>query len=212
MSLNTTTNTVAVGQQDTSIVVSSATGAAVGNYLVIDQEVMQITKAYDGTATTIPVTRGLDGSVQTTHVKTANVTFYKGSDEAVAAANFVQFPKVRGRDVLSYIAAGAITLPNIGNDMIAMLNSTSVLAMTLAAPTKDMDGSILTVIGNGKAAHTLSLPAGVGLGAGGSGVDVGTFASGAQQAVVLMAANGVWVPYGSFMGGTSLANVTVTWA
>jgi hypothetical protein len=58
----------------------------------------------------------------------------------------------------------------------------------------------------------LTLPAGVGLGAGGSGVDVGTFAAGAQNAIALMAANGVWVPYPSFFGGTSLANVTVPWA
>lgn len=130
----------------------------------------------------------------------------------MAPPNLVQWPKVRGRDVLSYSAAGAITLPTPGNDMVAILNSTAALAMTLAAPTKDMDGSILTIIGNGKAAHTVSLPAGVGLGAGGSGVDVGTFGSGAQQSVTLMAANAVWVPYPSYMGGTSLGTITVTWA
>lgn len=207
----TTTLSIAVGLTDTSVNVTSATSFAPGLYFLIDQEVFQVAKGYT-TGTVIPVQRGLDGSQQVIHRITANVNLYTGDGEQTAPGNFVTWPKVRGRDVMSYTTAGAVTLPSIGNDMIAILNSTVALAMTLAAPTKDMDGSILTVIGNGKAAHTLSLPAGVGLGAGGSGVDVGTFAAGAQQSVVLMAANAVWVPYGSFMGGTSLANVTVTWA
>lgn len=212
MALTKTVLTSAVTQTDSNIVVSSATGFAAGSFLKIDQEVLQITKAYVS-GTTIPVIRGLDGSKQTTHVNTTNVTVFLGSDEpGPQEQQFVQFPEVPGRDIQSYIAAGAITLPRPGSDMVAILNSTVALAMTLAAPTTDMDGSILTVIGNGKAAHTLTLPAGVGMGAGGSGVDVGTFASGAQNAVVLMAANAVWVPYPSFFGGTSLANVTVTWA
>lgn len=212
MAETTTVLTSAVGQTDSNVVVSSATGFAAGQFILIDQEVMQITKAYVS-GTTIPVIRGVDGSKQTTHVNTSNVVTGLNSDVAgPQEQQFVQWPEVPGRDLLSYIAAGAITLPRPGSDMVALLNSTVALAMTLAAPTKDMDKSILTVIGNGKAAHTLTLPAGVGLGAGGSGVDVGTFASGAQNAVVLMAANGVWVPYGSFFGGTSLANVTVTWA
>lgn len=212
MALTKTVLTSAVGQTDANVVVSSATGFAAGNFLKIDQEVMQVAKSYVS-GTTIPVLRGLDGSKQTTHVNTTNVVTFLGSDEAgPQEQQFVQWSEVPGRDTLSYIAAGAITLPRPGSDMVAILNSTVALAMTLAAPTTDMDGSILTVIGNGKAAHTLSLPAGVGLGAGGSGVDVGTFASGAQQAVVLMAANAVWVPYPSFFGGTSLSGVTVTWA
>lgn len=210
MALTKTTLSSAVGQTDVSIVVASATGFAVGNLVTIDQETMQVSKNYSS-GTTIPVQRGLE-SVQTTHKASANVITYLASDEAIAAGNAVQFPKVRGRDLLSYSAAGAITLPTPGNDMVAIINGTGALAMTLAAPTTDMDSSILTIIGNGKAAHTVSLPAGVGLGAGGSGVDVGTFAAGAQQCVVLMACNAVWVPYGAFMGGTSLANVTVTWA
>lgn len=212
MSLTTTTLSTAVAQGDTNIVVASATGFAAGNLILIDQEVMQVVKSYSS-GTTIGVLRGLDGSVQTTHKITANVNTFLGSDQpGPNAQTTVQWPEVRGRDLLSYTTAGAITLPTQGSDMVAILNSTVALAMTLAAPTKDLDACLLVVIGNGKAAHTLSLPAGVGLGAGGSGVDVGTFAAGAQQAVVLMAANGVWVPFPSFFGGTSLANITVTWA
>jgi len=211
LALTTTTLASAVAITDVSIVVASATGFAAGNFVLIDQEVMKVAQNYLS-GTTIPVLRGQDGSQTTTHKASTNVITGVGSDETMNAQQVVQFPETRARDILSYSAAGAITLPIPGTDMVAVINGTGALAMTLAAPTKDMDGSIMTVIGNGKAAHTLSLPAGVGLGAGGSGVDVGTFAAGAQQAVVLMAANGVWVPYPSFFGGTSLANITVTWA
>lgn len=212
MALTRTTLSAAVAINDSSIVVASATGFAAGNFILIDQEVLQVAKNYVS-GTTIPVSRGQDGTVSAAHKITAGAVTFLASDEAgPGAQTFTQFPRVRGRDVASYTAAAAVTLPTPGNDMVAILNSTVALAMTLAAPTADLDGSILVVIGNGKAAHTLSLPAGVGLGAGGSGVDVGTFAAGAQQSVVLMAANGVWVPYPSFFGGSSLANVTVTWA
>lgn len=212
MALTKTTITAAVAVADSSIIVSSATGFAAGNLVLIDQELMQVTKNYVS-GTTIPVLRGLDGTKQALHRITANAVTYLPTDQiGPLAQEGIIYPMQRGREQLSYTAAGAITLPTPSNDMVAVLNSTVALAMTLAAPTADLDGAILTIIGNGKAAHTVSLPAGVGLGAGGSGVDVGTFAAGAQQSVVLMASNGVWVPYGSFIGGTSLANITVTWA
>jgi hypothetical protein len=212
MALSTTTLSSACGQTDASIAVTSATGFAAGNFILIDQEVMQVVKTYVS-GTTIPVIRGLDGSKQTTHVKTANVVTGLATDEpGPQEQNVVQWPEVPGRDRVSYSAAGAITLPRQGSDMVAIINGTSALAMTVAAPTTDMDGSILMIISNGKAAHTISLPAGIGLGAGGSGVDVGTFTSASQQCVALMAANGAWVAFPSFFGGTSLGSITVTWA
>jgi hypothetical protein len=207
MSLNTTTVTSAVGQTDTSIVVSSATGAAAGTLLVIDQEVMKIAQSYSS-GTTIPVLRGQDGSVQTSHKASANVTFFLASDEAIAATNVVQFPKVRGRDLLSYSASGAITLPTPGNDMVAILNGTSALAMTLANPTKDLDGCFLYVVGNGKAAHTITYTAGIGN--GGTSLDVGTAATGNQCAAMFVAANGIWVHVG-LPSATGAANAFL-WA
>ena len=110
MALTTTTLSSAVAVNDTSIVVASATGFAAGNLILIDQEVMQVAKNYVS-GTTIPVLRGLDGTATAIHKASANVTTYLGTDQAGPVEQTVtQYPTQRGRDVLSYSAAGAITL------------------------------------------------------------------------------------------------------
>ena len=81
------------------------------------------------------------------------------------------------------------------------------LAMTLANPTKDQDGDILIITGNGKAAHTVTYTAGVGN--GGASYDVFTFATGANNTVSLIAANAIWNPCPSLIGGTATA-ITAT--
>jgi len=208
MALNTTTLSSAVVVTDTSIVVASATGAAAGTSVRIDDEVMQIAQNYTS-GTTIPVIRGLGGSATCAHAVSANVTFYLGSDENVQGAQTAtQWPIAgRARNIASFSAAGALTLPAPGADSVAIINGTGALAMTLANPTKDMDGSILYIVGNGKAAHTVTYTA--GLGNGGSALDVLTFAAGGQQCVAVIAANAIWVPLPSVLAGT-LTNITVT--
>lgn len=213
--LVTTTLGAACTASDTQIKVASGSSFGKGKYIRIDDEFMQQSADADSASTTIiPVIRGQLGTVPKAHVITANVVMGAGADFTGSAVDTaVSYPLAgRQRRIQSYTTAGAITLPDPGTDLVVVLNSTVALAMTLAAPTTDLDGCILTVIGNGKAAHTLSLPAGIGLGAGGSGVDVGTFTSAGQVAVALMAANGAWVAYPSFFGGTSLGSITVTWA
>src|SRR3990172_1244256 len=67
MALTRTTLSSAVGVDDTSIVVASATGFATGRLLRIDQEFLQVAQSYNGTATTIPVLRGREGSLTSAH-------------------------------------------------------------------------------------------------------------------------------------------------
>jgi hypothetical protein len=209
MALTTTTLSSAVATGDTQIVVASATGFAVGYDILIDQEVMRVTKNYNGTSTTVPVSRGRGGTATSAHPASANVTV--GDPGADFASNLPQFatlyPLGNGRTLASYSAAGAISLPNAGADAVAILNGTTALAMTLANPTKDMDGCILYIVGNGKAAHTVTYTA--GLGNGGSNLDVLTCATGAQQCLAVIAANAIWVPMPSVLAGT-LTNITIT--
>ncbi len=210
----------AISRDDTAILLSALTGLAAGQLAKIDQEVVRILSVPSAATIPVPVLRGQEGTAAVAHPASAvvvagNTATATGTDwgqSVPGATSVTPFAAGRNRFVTSYSASGALTLPTVGADAVATLNGTAALTMTLADPTKDLDGSILIVIGNGKAAHILTMSAGIGLGAGGSGVDVGTFAAGAQQAVVLMAMNGVWVPYPSFYGGSSLANVTVTWA
>jgi len=210
MALTTTTLSSACAQSDTSIVVTSATSFVAGMFVKVDEEIMQIAKNYSS-GTTVPVQRGLDGSTQRAHPVSTNVTIFLASDEQPAPQQVVQFPTgAKSRRALYYSAAGAITLPNPGEDMLAVINGTSGLAMTLAAPTKDLDGSILYVVANGKAAHTVTITAGIG--AGGSSMDVGTYNTTEQTGCALMAVNGAWVLWANGIGSSGTQVAGVVWA
>lgn len=209
MALTTTTLASAVAVSDTSIVVASATGFAAGMIITIEQEVMKVAQNYVS-GTTIPVLRARDGTAGVAHPKTANVNVELGSDLAgPAAQTSIQWPQVRSRRIVSYSAAGAIASPNQGEDVVAIINGTSGLAMTLAAPTKDLDGSILYVVAGGKAAHTVTITAGVG--AGGSTMDVGTFTATEQTGNALMAVNGAWVLWANGIGAATGQVAGVVW-
>ncbi len=115
-------------------------------------------------------------------------------------------------ETLSYSAAGAITLPQPGADMIAYLNGTSILAMTIADPGKALDGSVLSIRGNGAAAHTLTFASGLsGSGASGS-YDVITVNATNPVSLNFVAVNGFWQEFVQTpMAGTVTAiTATVT--
>lgn len=207
MALTTTTNSAAIAASDQTLTVASATGFAAGKVVKVNGELMQVRADYSS-GTTIYVRRGIGGTYPMAHGITSNVTVGDGSDFAQGSAQeAVAYPFIRAREIKSYGAAGAITLPTPGNDMVAILNGTNALAMTLANPTKDQDGDILIITGNGKAAHTVTYTAGVGN--GGASYDVFTFATGANNTVSLIAANAIWNPCPSLIGGTATA-ITAT--
>jgi len=211
MALTTTTLSSAVAVTDTSIVVASATGFVAGMLIRVDDEVMKVQQGYSS-GTTIPVLRGRDGSANVAHPKTANVNVELGSDLSAGPApqTSVQWPGVRSRRIVSYSAAGAITPPNPGEDVMAVINGTSALAMTLVAPTKDIDGSMLYIFANGKAAHTVTITAGVG--GGGSTMDVGTYATTEASGCALCALNGAWVLWANGIGSSGTQVAGVVWA
>jgi len=211
MALTTTTLSSAVAQTDVSIVVASATGFAAGNLILIDLEVMQVAKNYVS-GTTIPVQRGLDGTAQVAHKASANVNTFLASDQPGPSPQEVTQFAIAGkaRRLLSYSANGAITLPAPGEDMVAVLNGTGALAMTLANPTKDMDACMLFIMANGKAAHTVTYTAGVGN--GGSGMDVGTYNATEATGCALIAVNGFWILWANGIGSSGTQVAGVVWA
>jgi hypothetical protein len=209
VSLVRTTAAAAIAASDTSITVTLATGFSAGYQIRIDQEEMRITSAYVS-GTTIPVVRGQDGTQVVAHAILAGVCCGIASDwPTPTAQTSVQYPMAgRGRTMTTYGAAGALTLPTAGSDAVAILNSTVALAMTLANPTKDMDGAMFIVVGDGKAAHTVTYTA--GMGNAGSGYTVMTCDVGAQCAIQMIAANSIWVWLPSPLSGTlSAADVAV---
>lgn len=201
----TTTLSAACAVVDTSIKVASAASVAVGRFIVCDNEQMQVTKGYVAASTTVPVLRGLGGTVTKAHPSGASLSHGAAEDFSNPGPGNspVNWPNITTTVVSSYTADGAITLPTSGTNAIAILNGTTQWDMTLAAPTNEITGSILYIVGNGKSAHTVTITAGIGN--AGSGYTVMTFDTGGQCMVVFMACNGVWVPVPSTMSGTLTA-------
>ena len=207
MALATTTLSAAVTASDDTITVASATSVAAGRYLRVDDEWMQVTTGYVSASTSVPVVRGLGGTAASAHAASANVVHGAGSDfDSPPAQGPTTLPYQRVTRVVSYSAAGAITLPNAGEDLRVVLNGTSALAMTIADPGDDIDGAQLVILSNGTAAHTLTFASGVG--GEGSSYDVITQNSGGPCAYVFYACNGYWlIPVAAAMTGT-VTNLT----
>lgn len=209
MALTTTTASSAIGVNDTSIKVASATGFAANSMILVDQEWMRVAQNYVS-GTTIPVLRGQSQSATAAHVSSVNVTVGLASDFAIPGPQAMSQNQVAGRvrTITSYSAAGAISLPTPGTDAMAILNGTSVLAMTVAAPTKDMDGCELSIISNGAAAHTITFTG--GLSGAGTSYDVLTVNSSAPIAIKVVACNALWIAYVQTPMAGTVTNLTGT--
>ena len=201
MALAETTLSAAVGESAKEITVASATSIAAGRRCLIDGEVMEVAKNYSS-GTTVPVLRGREGTANASHVSAARVVHGDGVDFAPPVGSLAPFsPGGRVRRVITYSATGTITPPLSGEDMLVVLTGTSVIALTIAVPTKDLDGCRLTFVADGTAAHTLTFTGGIG--GEGSGYDVVTFNSGGPCAIEAIACNEVWlVPFAPAMTGT----------
>lgn len=215
MALTTTTANGAISSDQVTIKVTSGTGFGKGKLIRVDDEFMQQTADADSASTTIiPVRRGVNGTVAAAHPTGANVDVGNPYDDysGDAVATAATYPLAgRQRRTKSYTATGAVTLPSPGTDMVAIVNGTSVCAMTIADPTKDMDGSLLYLASNGAAAHTFTFASGLN-NAGGS-YDVLT-ANGTKPVLLgpFMAVNGYWMaPVGVAMTGT-VTNLTAALA
>lgn len=212
MAINATTLTAAVDSgvnpgTDTVIAIASATGAAAGKFIKIDDEFMQIDQSYSS-GLQVKVKRGQNGTRAQTHPNAAQVRIGAASDDFGRPGPLVtgnQPIAGKGRPTISYSAAGAIDLPVGGNDGLRVLNGTTILAMTLADPTTDMDGTLLFVAGNGKAAHTVTYTN--GLGNVGATADVLTFSATQAQAFMLVACGGFWNLVGVVAGAATVAGV-----
>lgn len=204
MAIVTTTLASAVSVTDTSVVLASATSVSAGRIFICDGEQMQVIKGYTS-GTTVGVLRGVGGTAVSAHPSGAMVTHGDAADfPAPGTGGYpVNWPNVTTRQVKSYTADGAITMPSPGTDMVAILNGTTQWDMTLAAPTNEIMGCKLYIIGNGKSAHTVTVSGGIGT--AGSGYTVLTFDTGGQCCVALMAAGISWVPCGSPLSGTLTA-------
>ena len=206
MAFTRTTLSAAVAVDDTSITVASATSITADRLLRVDQEWMVVQKSYVS-GTSIPVRRGQLGSKTKAHVITAGVVHGSIQDDYDVPGEgvTVNSPVVRARVITSITADNStVTHAPAGNDHLVILNSTSVINLTVPVPTNDMDGDILIIGGNGIAAHVVTFTG--GLGAVGATADVVTFGTTQRQTVQVLALNAVWNLLGPL--STATANVS----
>lgn len=205
MAFAETTLASACALLDTNIVVASATSIAAGRLVKVDSEMMQVTKAYVS-GVTVPVIRGQDGTVQAAHVTTARIFHGDAADfDTPAPPTVTTYPQVRARNLVSITATSTLALAPAGSDLMVILNGTSVIALTIPVPTTDMDGSELSIISNGVAAHTLTFTG--GLSGAGSSYDVITINATAPAAFKFVACNDLWYWYCQAPGGGTVTNI-----
>jgi hypothetical protein len=208
MALANTTLASACAALDKQITVASATSLVPGLMLLVDGEFMQITKAYVTASTTVPVLRAVEGTAQVAHVTASKVSaFLLASDLASPDPQLdLTSPLAgRGRFPSSVTTTGA-WLPRAGNqDELVYLNGTSVIALTITSPTMDQNGKVVTFVGNGIAAHTITYTT-TGFGNVGTTADVMTFSATQMQSFQMIAAGGFWVLLGPL--ATATANVS----
>jgi hypothetical protein len=200
MALYETTLAAAAAIDAKQLVLTSGASVAIGDFIRVDGENFRVTKGYVTAATIVPVLRGQGGTVATAHGILARVVGGTPSDFTAQTSPQTNnsYPIAnRARNVVSYGADGAIALPVAGNDTLALLNGTVALAMTLAAPTKDLDGTILIIAGAGAAAHAVTYT-----GLTGASLTVSTFDATGKGNISLMAMDEQWVPYPSPLSGT----------
>ena len=208
MALATTTLSSAVAVAATSVVVASATSFAAGRLVLVDQEVMQVAQNYTS-GTTVDVLRGVNGSAPVTHVVTSNVTHGDATDFSTAASQeIIGYQASRATVISSITATGTLPLPKAGTDARVILNGTSVIALTIPVPTKDMDGTVLTIVGTGAAGHTLTFTG--GLSGAGTSYDVVTTNSTAPIALTAIACNGLWNSFVATPMAGTVTNITGT--
>ncbi len=212
MSLVHTTLAAAATVNDTSIVVTLATGFS-ANFLVrVDDENMRIASSYVS-GTTIPVIRGQDGSAVRAHGILAGVVCGVASDWGSMAVQTASAYPIAGRArlITSLGATGSVTLPPPGSDLVVILSDTTAFAATVPVPTKDLDGTLLWIASNGVAAHTVTFTGGVS----GASTNYDVLTINATAPVVLgpfMAVNSLWqAPVAVPMAG-NVASITATMA
>lgn len=209
MALTRTTLSSAVASDDTTIRVASATGFGVGYFIRIDDEDFIQTAAAVGTV--IPVRGGINGTARKAHPTTAGVVVGIATDWQTPEDQLsVPYPLAgRARTVASYTAAGAITLPVAGADALAIINGTSALAMTVAAPGKDLEGSMLWISSNGAGAHTVTFTG--GLSGAGASYDVITINATAPVTLgPFVAINELWQMCVAVPLAGTVTNITAT--
>lgn len=186
MALTSTTLAAPFTATATSFKPTSTTGASVGGFAKVDLEYMIITEV--NAAGFIAVrTRGNYGGIAVDHKSGASVTFGSEADlSALGPAEKVPTP-ADDIDMLIFDADDAMPVPT--RSAIYAIRKGSAAAMTLGAPSKERNGTRLTILGLTDFAHVVTTSGYDGT----TGVSTTfTFPAFRGGAITLTAIDGVW--------------------
>lgn len=150
-----------MGVNDLVATVTVATGFATSTqapqFIRIDNEYMIIHPSYVS-GVSVPVYRRGDqgsavfahnaGATVVTGLFTDMIALQAGADAPVTIPTEIE-------DIVTYSVAGPIALP-VKNTTVQLNNSASALPMTILAPTLDMDGITMTIVGLTARANTVT--------------------------------------------------------
>jgi hypothetical protein len=204
-----TTLAAAVLATDEVITVASATSFAAGRIVQIGAEQMQVTKAYVTGSVSVPVKRGYYGTAPDAFANTTPLTHMDASDMVATTPQQVNtLPQLMTMSYDTYVAAGAISF-GVARWTFAQILGTSAIAMTIASPTIDQDGYLITIIGSAKSASTVTVNTGTaGIGNAGASYDLLTFQNAGQLGQTFVASNGFWTLISCPISGT-LTNISM---
>jgi hypothetical protein len=167
MAITATTLSAAVGLTDTSVTLTSVTGVTAPNfqtgtgitYLFVDQELMQVI-AVNTVTLVVNVKRGMQGTVQVTHVINSQV-------QVGLPADFTPFVEVLKNVLLTGETRGSENKPATflqgltdaipaGVAGVYVIKSAAADLMTLAAPTAAQEGNVIEIWSDAAFAHTLT--------------------------------------------------------
>jgi hypothetical protein len=207
MALANTTLSSAAAATDKQIVVASASNLVPGLLAFCNGEILQITKSYVS-GTTVPVLRGQEGTAQIALPTGAQISFFLlGSDFYTTGPQLSTSVPLAGRGRYpSSVTTSAAWTPRADNqDELVEINGTSIVALTIVNPLRSQTGKVVTFVGNGIAAHTITYTT-TGFGNVGTTADVVTFGASQMQSFSMIACGGFWVTYGPL--STATANVS----
>lgn len=93
--------------------------------------------------------------------------------------------------ITSYADDGAID----PRESLVLLTEADTSAMTLANPSTELNGHLMTIMAAAAQAYTLTVTG--GFGGGGTGEDVATFSGAIGDSITLRAVNGTWCIVGT---------------
>lgn len=196
MAIAQTTLAAAVGADDLTFKITSATGVSAGMAARVDDEFIGEVLSVDGTTVRVRG-RGWDGTAGKAHRILAPIAFYTKTGSFPDALTYLQIPpghvvpQPPEQEITDTVGAdGTYTVP--ANDTTVWLQKATALALTLPAPSKLENGRRLKFVSGTAAAHVITATGLLQDGVTGGGKNTATFAAFIGASIELVAKDGTW--------------------